>query len=62
MFEDFPTLLLSAGEVNDDGNVSIFTRKGVTVHKEEDVLITIKGQQVMIRKQDEQGRYRIPLV
>ena len=61
-FEDFPTSLLSVGKVNNDGNVSLFTRQGVTVHKEEDVLITVKGQPVMIGKRDEQGRYRIPLV
>jgi hypothetical protein len=61
-FEDFPTSLLSVGKVNGDGNVSIFTQKGVSVHKEEDVLITVKGQQVMIGKRDKQGRYRIPLV
>ena len=61
-FEDFPTSLLSVGKVNDDGNVSIFTRKGVTVHKEEDVLITVKGYPVMIGKRDNRGRYRIPLV
>jgi hypothetical protein len=61
-FKDFPTSLLSVGKVNDDGNVSIFTRKGVSVHKEEDVLITVKGQPVMIGRRDERGRYRIPLV
>ena len=61
-FKDFPTLLLSVGKVNNDGNVSISTKQGVTVHKEEDVLITVKGQPVMIGKQDERGRYRIPLV
>ena len=61
-FEDFPTLLMSVGKVKDDGSVSVFTRKGVTVHKEEDVLITVKGQPVMIGKQDDRGRYRIPLI
>ena len=50
-FKDFPTLLLSVVKVNDDG-----------VHKEEGVLITVKGQSVMIDKQDERGRYCIPLV
>ena len=49
-FEDFPTLLLRVGKVNNDGNVSIFTRKGVMVHTEEDVLLTVKGQPVMIDK------------
>ena len=61
-FENFLTSLLSVGKINDDGNVSIFTKQGVTVHKEEDVLITVKGQPVMIVKRDGQGRYQIPLV
>ena len=61
-FEYFPTSLLSVVKVNDDGNVSIFTKKGVTVHKEEDVLITAKGHLVMISKRDERGRYQVPLV
>ena len=42
-FQDFPTSLLSVGKVSDDCNVSIFSREGVAVHKEEDVLITVKG-------------------
>ena len=37
-------------------------KKGVTVHKEEDVLITCKGAPILIGKRDERGRYRIPLV
>ena len=41
-FNDFPSSLLSVGKTADDGNISIFTNKGVTVHKEEDVLITCK--------------------
>ena len=40
-FEDFPSSVLSGGKVKDDGKVCIFSRKGVTVHKEEDVLITV---------------------
>jgi hypothetical protein len=42
-FTDFPQSLMSVGKVSDDGIVSIFTKEGVTVHKEEDVLITCKG-------------------
>ena len=36
-FEQFNDSLLSVGKVNDDGNISIFTADGVTVHKEEDI-------------------------
>ena len=61
-FDEFPTSLMSVGKTNDDGNVSIFTKDGVTVHKEEDVLITCKGAPILIGVRDERGRYRIPLV
>ena len=49
-FKDSPASLLSVGKSNDDSNVSIFTKQGVTVHKEEDMVITVKGQPVMIGK------------
>jgi hypothetical protein len=39
-FNDFPQSLMSVGKVSDDGTISIFTKDGVTVHREEDVLIT----------------------
>ncbi len=61
-FNDFPTSLMSIGKTADDGNISIFTKEGVAVYKEEDVLITCKGESILIGKQDERGRYRIPLV
>eukprot|EP00956_Cyclotella_meneghiniana_P036454 scaffold125927_cov79-Cyclotella_meneghiniana.AAC.1 len=35
--------------------------EGVSVHKEEDVLITVKNEPLLIGVRDEQGRYRIPL-
>ena len=60
-FEQFPTSLMSVGQTSDDGTISIFTKDGVTVHKEEDVLITCKGEPILIGKRDEHGRYRIPL-
>ena len=61
-FDSFPQSLISVGKTNDDGNISIFTKTGFTVHKEEDVLITCKGAPIMIGKRDERGRYRIPLM
>ena len=61
-FGEFPTSVMSVGKINDDGNVSIFTKDGVTVHKEEDVLITCKGAPILVGVRDERGRYHIPLV
>ena len=60
-FGNFPDSLQSVGKTNDDGNVSIFTKDGVTVHKEEDVLITLKGKPILVGARDDLGRYRIPL-
>ena len=45
----------------DDGNVSIFTKDGVTVYKEEDVLITCQRKPILVGKRYEHGRYQIPL-
>jgi hypothetical protein len=42
--------------------VSIFTKEGVSVYKEEDVLITCRGTPILIGKRDERGRYQIPLM
>ena len=61
-FDEFPTLLMSIGNTNKDGNVSIFIKEGVTVHKEEDVLITCKGTPILVGVRDKRGRYHIPLV
>ena len=33
-FKEFPTLLMSVDKTCDDGNLSMFNRDGVTVHKE----------------------------
>ena len=49
------------GKTAEDGNVSIFTREGVTVYKEEDVLIIFQRKPIIIGKRDECGQYRIPL-
>ena len=61
-FDDFPTSLLRVGKLADNGNVSIFTKDGVSFYKDEDVLITCKGDAILIGKRDERGQYRIPLV
>ena len=49
-FDSFPQSLISVGKTNDDGNISVFTKTGFTVHKEEDVLITCRGAPIMIGK------------
>jgi hypothetical protein len=53
---------MSVGKTADNGTISIFTKDGVTVHREDDVLITCKGQPLLIGACDSAGRYRIPLV
>jgi hypothetical protein len=53
---------MSIGKTANDGTMSIFTKNGVTVHKETDVLITFKGEPILIGVRNEQGRYRIPLI
>jgi hypothetical protein len=47
-FQDFPSSLMSVGKTANDGMISIFTKDGVTVHKETDVLITCKGELILI--------------
>jgi len=61
-FQDFPTSLMSVNKTANDGTVSVFTIGGVHVFKEEDVLITCKGEPILIRVRDSHGRYRIPLI
>jgi hypothetical protein len=61
-FQDFPSSLMSVGKTANDGTISIFTKDGVTVHKETDVLITCKGEPILIGVRDERGRYQIPLI
>ena len=61
-FNDFPTSLMSVGKTSDDGTISIFTKNGVTIHKETDVLIKCKGELILVGVRDEYGRYRIPLI
>jgi hypothetical protein len=53
---------MSVGKTADDGTVLVFTKKGINVFKEEDVLITCKGEPILIGIQDSQGQYRIPLM
>ncbi len=61
-FQDFPTSLKSVGKMANDGTVSVFTKEGVNVFKEEDVLITCKAEPILIGVRDSHGQYRIPLM
>jgi hypothetical protein len=53
IFQDFPSSLMSIGQTADDSTISIFTKNGVTVHKETDVLIPCKGKPILIGVRDE---------
>ena len=44
---------MSVGKMADDGTVSVFTKEGVKVFKEEDVLITCKGKPILIIAMDD---------
>jgi hypothetical protein len=61
-FQGFPTSLMSMGKSSDDGTVSVFMKEGVNIFKEEDVLLTCKGDPILIGIQDNQGQYQIPLM
>ena len=61
-FDDFPHSFMSVGKTSNAGTISIFTNYGVTVHKEDNILITCKGKPILIEARDMHGRYRIPLV
>jgi hypothetical protein len=47
-FQGFPNSLMSVGNTADDGTVSVFTKEGVNVFKDEDMLITCKGEPILI--------------
>lgn len=61
-FGDFPTSVMSMDKTADDGTVSIFTKDGSAVHKEQDVLIICNGVPIHIGVKDEHGRNCIPLL
>ncbi len=61
-FQDFPNSLMSVGKTANKGTVSVFTKDGVNVFKEEDILIKCKGEPILIGVRDGHGRYQIPLM
>jgi hypothetical protein len=61
-FTEFLHSLMSLGKTADDGMILTFTKEGVTVHKEQDILITCKGKPILIGVRDKHGWCRIPLV
>jgi hypothetical protein len=48
IFQDFPTSLMSMGKTLDNSMVLVFTKEGINVFKEEDVLIICKGEPILI--------------
>ena len=52
---------MSLVKTADDGNVSIFTKEGVTVYKGKDALLICQRNPNNIVKRYEHGSYRIPL-
>jgi hypothetical protein len=61
-FQDFPNSLMSVGKTANERTVSVFTKDGINVFKEEDVLITCKGKPILIGVRDGHGQYRILLM
>jgi hypothetical protein len=53
---------MSMGKTSDNGMVLVFRKEGINVFKEEDILITCKGEPILFGIQDNQGQYRIPLM
>ncbi len=53
---------MTVGKTANDDTVSVFTKEGINVFKEEDVLITCKGKPILIGVRDRHGRYQIPLM
>jgi hypothetical protein len=47
-FTKFLHSLMNMGKTADDGMISIYTKSSVTVHKEQNVLIRMKGKPVLI--------------
>ena len=54
-FDEFKTYLMSVWKTADDGNVSVFAKEGVKKYKKEDVLITCKGEPILVVRRDERG-------
>ena len=53
---------MSVDNTNVNINVSIFTKDDITVHMEEDIIITCKGVPILIGEWDKRGCYCVPLV
>ena len=61
-FDNFPNFFMSVGKISDNGIISIFTKDGITAHKEQDVLITCKGEPILIGIRYSKGHYCIPIM
>jgi hypothetical protein len=54
-FQDSPMSLMSVDKTADNGTVSVVTKEGINVFKEEDVLITCIGEPILIGVRDSHG-------
>ncbi len=61
-FKKFSASLMSVGKTSDNCTISVFTRRGVTVHTDKYVGITYKGEPILIGVRDKQRQYCIPLM
>jgi hypothetical protein len=61
-FDNFLHSLMSADKTSGAGTISIFRKDGLTVHKEDNVMITCKGTPIMIGARDMHGRYKTSLI
>ncbi len=43
---------MSVGKTSNNGTISVFTKTGIPVFKEEDILITCKGKPILIGMRD----------
>ena len=60
-FTNFPNSLMSFGKTANDDTVSVFTKDGIKVYYEEDVLIIFKNKSILIGVSYSRRCYYIPL-
>ncbi len=53
---------MSVGRVADQNEISMFTKDGVAVHHEKDVMIIGKGDLILLGVRGNKGQYRIPFM
>jgi hypothetical protein len=53
---------MSMGKTSDNNTVLVLTKEGANVFNEEDILMTCKGDPILIGIQDNHGQFQIPLM